>query len=215
MNPISPVVVEVVDTPAVEVADTVVAEEVVAIPAIEVLASPVADSPVVDSPAAIPVVRVVTPAITAAGTPAAPASSARSLLKQLQHQFPAFRNCLPLAIGIDKQLLARVPGLDRKTMRAALGIHTGSLRYLRAMEKATVRYDLDGVAGAEVSDTHRQHAKEVLQQRFKKEADRKKVEREASQAEREAEREAEKAEEANRLRQEKLLQLATKFSRNG
>jgi ProP effector len=150
--------------------------------------SPVEES--VDTPAA------------AAAVPAA--LSARSLLKQLQHQFPAFRNCLPLAIGIDKQLLARMPDLDRKTMRAALGIHTGSLRYLRAMEKATVRYDLDGTAGAEVTDTHRQHAKEVLQQRFKKEAERKKAEREVAQAE-----------EANRLRQEKLLQLASKFSRNG
>ncbi|MDB5754367.1 MAG: activator of osmoprotectant transporter prop [Massilia sp.] len=142
-----------------------------------------------------------TPAIA----PAAPAAmSARTLLKQLQHQFPAFRNCLPLAIGIDKQLLARMPDLDRKTMRAALGIHTGSLRYLRAMEKATVRYDLDGAPGAGVTDTHRLHAKEVLQQRFKKEAERKKAERDAAQAE-----------EANRLRQEKLLQLASKFSRNG
>jgi ProP effector len=142
---------------------------------------------------------------TPAAAPAAPAAmSARTLLKQLQHQFPAFRNCLPLAIGIDKQLLARLPDLDRKTMRAALGIHTGSLRYLRAMEKATVRYDLDGAAGAEVTDTHRLHAKEVLQQRFKKEAERKKAERDAAQAE-----------EANRLRQEKLLQLASKFSRNG
>jgi ProP effector len=142
---------------------------------------------------------------TPATAPSAPAAmSARTLLKQLQHQFPAFRNCLPLAIGIDKQLLARMPDLDRKTMRAALGIHTGSLRYLRAMEKATVRYDLDGTAGAEVTDTHRQHAKEVLQQRFKKEAERKKAEREAAQAE-----------EASRLRQEKLLQLASKFSRNG
>jgi ProP effector len=142
-----------------------------------------------------------TPAIA----PAAPAAmSARTLLKQLQHQFPAFRNCLPLAIGIDKQLLARMPDLDRKTMRAALGIHTGSLRYLRAMEKATVRYDLDGAPGAEVVDTHRLHAKEVLQQRFKKEAERKKAERDAAHAE-----------EANRLRQEKLLQLASKFSRNG
>jgi ProP effector len=89
-------------------------------------------------------------------------------------------------------------------MRAALGIHTGSLRYLRVMEKATVRYDLDGNPGAEVTETHRAHAKEVLQQRFKKEAERKKAEREAAQAE-----------EANRLRQEKLLQLASKFSRNG
>jgi ProP effector len=142
---------------------------------------------------------------TPATAPVAPAAmSARTLLKQLQQQFPAFRNCLPLAIGIDKQLLARMPDLDRKTMRAALGIHTGSLRYLRAMEKATVRYDLDGTAGAEVTDTHRLHAKEVLQQRFKKEAERKKAEREAAQAE-----------EATRLRQEKLLQLASKFSRNG
>ena len=194
MNPISPVVVETVDTHSIEVADTLVAEEVVATPATDVLDTPAGDSRVA----------------AAAGAPVAPALSARSLLKQLQHQFTAFRNCLPLAIGIDKQLLARLPELDRKTMRAALGIHTGSLRYLRAMEKATVRYDLDGAAGAEVADTHRQHAKEVLQQRFKKEADRKKLEREASQAE----REAEQAEEANRLRQEKLLQLASKFSRN-
>ncbi|HZV67753.1 MAG TPA: ProQ/FinO family protein [Telluria sp.] len=137
-------------------------------------------------------------------TAPAPAQSARSLLKQFQHDFPAFRNCLPLAIGIDKQILARLPQLDRKTMRAALGIHTGSLRYLRAMEKATVRYDLDGAPGAEVTDTHRAHAKEVLQQRFKKEAERKKAERDAAQAE-----------DANRLRQEKLQQLASKFSRNG
>ena len=143
-----------------------------------------------------------------APSPAIPAAAsnqtARSLLKQFQQQFPAFRDCLPLAIGIDKQILARLPELDRKTMRTALGIHTGSLRYLRAMEKATVRYDLDGAAGAEVTDTHRAHAKDTLQQRFKKEAERKKAERDAAQAE-----------EANRLRQEKLQQLATKFSRNG
>jgi ProP effector len=139
---------------------------------------------------------------TAAHAAATP-PSARALLKQLQKEFPAFRDFLPLAIGIDKQLLARMPGLDRKTMRAALGIHTGSMRYLRAMEKATIRYDLDGTAGAEVTDTHRAHAKELLQQRFKKEAERKKAERDAAQLE-----------EANRLRQEKLLQLASKFSRN-
>jgi ProP effector len=144
------------------------------------------------------------PADTPAATPApAPAPSARALLKQFQQQFPAFRDCLPLAIGIDKQLLARVPELDRKTMRAALGIHTGSLRYLRAMEKATVRFDLDGVPGEAVTDTHRLHAKDTIAQRFKKEAERKKAERDAAQAE-----------EANRLRQEKLLQLASKFSRN-
>jgi ProP effector len=140
------------------------------------------------------------PVASVAEAPAA--DSPRALLKQLQQQFAAFRNCLPLEIGIDKQLLARMPGLNRKLMRAALGIHTGSMRYLRAMEKATVRYDLDGKAGAEVTDTHRQHAKELLQQRFKKEAERKKAERDAA-----VEAEAE------RKRQEKLQQLATKFSR--
>jgi ProP effector len=150
-----------------------------------------------------------TAAAPAAAAPAAAAPGAgadvqspRALLKLLQEQFPAFRNCLPLAIGIDKQVLAHMPGLNRKLMRAALGIHTGSMRYLRAMEKATVRHDLDGTPGAEVTDTHRQHAKELLQERFKKEAERKKAEREAAVKE-----------EADRKRQEKLEQLASKFSR--
>ncbi|GAB3445551.1 ProQ/FinO family protein [Massilia solisilvae] len=142
------------------------------------------------------------PAPAAAAAPSE-APSARALLKQLQQQFPAFQKCLPLEIGIDKQLLARMPGLNRKAMRAALGIHTGSLRYLKAMEKATVRYDLDGKPGAEVTDTHRAHAREQLQQRFKKEAERKRAEREAAAAE-----------EAARLRQQKLQALASKFSRN-
>lgn len=148
------------------------------------------------------------PATAAAATPAGP--SARALLKQFQQQFKAFRDCLPLSIGIDKQIIAQMPGVERKAMRAALGIHTGSPRYLRAMEKATVRYDLDGTAGAEVTDTHRAHAKETLAQRAKKEADRKKAERDAEKVE----REAAQAAEADKLRQEKLLQLASKFARN-
>jgi len=142
------------------------------------------------------------PQPAAAAPGGAEAQSPRALLKQLQQQFKAFRDCLPLAIGIDKQVLAKMPGLNRKTMRAALGIHTGSMRYLRAMEKATVRYDLDGNPGAEVTDTHRQHAKELLQERFKKEADRKKAERELAAKD-----------EADRKRQEKLEQLASKFAR--
>lgn len=149
-----------------------------------------------------PEAQAPTAAPAAAATPAQ-GLSPRALLKQLQQEFPAFRDCLPLSIGIDKQLLARMPGLDRKVMRAALGIHTGSMRYLRAMEKARQRFDLDGTAGAEVPDAHRLHAKEQLQQRFKKEADRKKAERDAAAEE-----------EANRKRQEKLQALASKFSKN-
>lgn len=166
------------------------------------------DTGVVETSPALNGATPAAPAVVPAD-PAAPAPSARTLLKQFQQQFKAFRDCLPLSIGIDKQIIARMPGIERKAMRAALGIHTGSLRYLRAMEKATVRYDLDGTAGAEVSDTHRSHAKETLQQRFKKEADRKKAERDAEKAG----REAAQALEADKLRQEKLLQLASKFSR--
>ncbi|GGY86665.1 hypothetical protein GCM10007388_19930 [Pseudoduganella plicata] len=140
---------------------------------------------------------------TAHAAPAG-ATSARALLKQLQQQFVPFRDCLPLSIGIDKQILASMPGIDRKLMRAALGIHTGSQRYLRTMEKATVRYNLDGTKGAEVTDVHRKHAKDTLQERFRKEADRKKAERDAAAEE-----------EANRRRQEKLEQLTAKFSRKG
>nr|WP_229417723.1 ProQ/FinO family protein [Pseudoduganella buxea] len=126
------------------------------------------------------------------------------MLKSLQQQFAPFRDCLPLSIGIDKQILAQVPGIDRKLMRAALGIHTGSQRYLRTMEKATVRYNLDGSKGAEVTDVHRKHAKDTLQERFRKEAERKKAERDAAAEE-----------ESNRRRQEKLEQLTAKFSRKG
>ena len=147
---------------------------------------------------------VATPAAATASSATPAGLTARALLKQFQEQFPPFRDCLPLSIGIDKQILARLPDLDRKLMRTALGIHTGSLRYLRVMEKAKVRYDLDGAAGAEVTQTHRDHATQVLQQRFKKEADLKKAEREAAATE-----------EANRLRLEKLNQLTAKFSRKG
>jgi len=201
MNNITPA--ESVDTNA-----TPEAQQAPAAPATEAVPASASEAAAPEANEAQPAGEVAAATATAAAT-AQPAKAAgaglspRALLKQLQQDFPAFRDCLPLSIGIDKQLLARMPGLDRKVMRAALGIHTGSMRYLRAMEKAKVRYDLDGTAGAEVPDTHRAHAKEQLQQRFKKEAERKKAERDAAAAE-----------EANRLRQEKLQALASKFSKN-
>ncbi len=124
--------------------------------------------------------------------------SARTVLKALQEKFAVFRDYMPLAIGIDKQLRARLPDLDRKLLRSALGIHTNSLRYLKAMEKATVRFDLDGNTADEVTEAHRAHASETLRERFKKVAAQRKLQREA--------------EEAARQSAEKLNQLAEKFS---
>jgi ProP effector len=135
-----------------------------------------------------------------------PAQLARALLKRLQTQFPAFRDCLPLAIGIDKQLIAELPDISRKVLRIALGIHTNSLRYLRAMEKATHRFDLTGKQADEVSDVHRTHASEILRERFKKDADQRKAQKAAADAQK-------AAADAARIHAEKLALLSEKFSR--
>jgi ProP effector len=132
--------------------------------------------------------------------PANPGHNARSLLKTLQERFPVFREYSPLAIGIDKQLLARLPDLDRKILRIALGMHANSLRYLKTMEKATQRLDLDSNPGGEVTEVHRSHASEVLRERFRKDAERRKAQREAEVLEQQ--------------RAEKLSQLVEKFGRS-
>ena len=94
---------------------------------------------------------------------------ARALLIELRQRFPAFAQCLPLAIGIDKLLLAEMPEISRKTLRVALNMHTNSSRYLKAMATATVRFDLAGNPAGEVLDEHRARANEMLKERFKKE----------------------------------------------
>jgi ProP effector len=128
-----------------------------------------------------------------------PSQNARTLLKKLQEDFAVFRDCSPLAIGIDKQILARLPDLDRKTLRIALGMHTHSLRYLKTMEKATHRLDLEGNSRDDVTEAHRAHATEVLRERFRKDAERRKAQREAEALELQ--------------RTEKLNQLVEKFGK--
>jgi ProP effector len=76
------------------------------------------------------------------------------------------------------------------------------MRYLKVMEKATERFNLEDVVDGEVSDTHRTHAAETLRERLKKEAE-----------QRRAERAAQQAEEARLQSEEKLNQLAAKFSK--
>jgi ProP effector len=134
------------------------------------------------------------------------APSAKGLLKQLQQEFPVISECRPLAIGIDKQLLEARPSIDRKLLRAALGMHTHSSRYLKAMQAATQRFDLQGAAVGEVSEEQRTLASKELLERFKKQAQEHKAARVAKE-------QAEKQERMERERAEKLNQLAAKFSR--
>ena len=124
---------------------------------------------------------------------------ARALLKTLQETFPVFRDYSALAIGIDKLLLTQQPDLERKVLRLALGMHTNSARYLKTMEKARHRVDLAGNIVAEVPDEHRKHASEVIRERFKKDAERRKALREAEALEKQ--------------RAEKLSQLVEKFGK--
>ena len=123
----------------------------------------------------------------------------RALLKDLQTRFDVFRNFSPLAIGIDKQLFAALPDLSRKTVRLAMRSHTMTTRYLKEMEKGTQRLNLDGSPAGDVTDENRQHASELLKERFKKQAEQRKA--------------AEQAARAESRKQEKLLALTEKFGR--
>lgn len=123
----------------------------------------------------------------------------RALLKDLQARFDVFRNFSPLAIGIDKQVFAALPDLSKKSLRLALRSHTMATRYLKAMEKATHRLNLDGTPAGEVTDENRQHAAELLKERFKKQTE----QRKAAEAEARAEE----------RRQQKLNALTEKFGR--
>lgn len=134
-------------------------------------------------------------------------ATARGLLKELQKEFPVIRDCLPLAIGIDKQLIAQKPEISRKLLRSSLAAHTQSLRYLKELQNASVRFNLDGSNADPVSDEQRALAAKTLRERFKKRAEQRKAQEAAEKAQ-------EAAEKAERERTEKLNQLAAKFSRS-
>ncbi len=153
-------------------------------------------------PVSLPSMNAPTPAPEAQN----PVQSARELLKNLQQRFEVFRTHQPLSIGIDKQIIALEPEINRKVLRIALGLHTRSTPYLKALEKAPSRFDLEGKPAGEIPDEHRARAGEMLKERFRKNAEQRK-------AQREAQRQAEEAEKAERRRAEKLNQLAAKFSR--
>lgn len=106
---------------------------------------------------------------------------ARALLKQLQDRFPVFAQAQPLAIGIDRQLIAAIPGIPRKAMRIALSVHTGSSRYLKAVSRSDVRFNLDGTPATALQDTHRRHAAETLAERMKQSKERQRAAQKAKE----------------------------------
>lgn len=123
----------------------------------------------------------------------------RAILKRLQAESPAFRDSKPLALKIDASILARFPDFDRKNLRIALRMHTASTKYLKAVERGSERFDLDGKPAGEVTAEQRQHAAGTLKDRFATVARQQREQREADEAE--------------RRRADKLRQLVSKFGR--
>lgn len=79
------------------------------------------------------------------------------VLEQLFELYPHLFGAefLPLKLGIFQELLARHPELfQRDSLKAALGAHTRSTRYLQSVAAGTQRHDLQGAAVGDVAPEH-------------------------------------------------------------
>ena len=88
-----------------------------------------------------------------AGRPPSVHSVLEKLFQLYPHLFgPVF---LPLKLGIFQELLARHPDdFKRETLKAALGVHTRSARYLQSVAAGNKRHDLQGAAVGDVAPEH-------------------------------------------------------------
>ena len=57
----------------------------------------------------------------------------------------------PLKIGIHRDLIAAIPEVSPKRLRAALGWYAGSWAYLKNMTAGAARIDLNGQSAGEVT----------------------------------------------------------------
>lgn len=137
-------------------------------------------------------------------SPAKP-SSRNALLETLCTNFAVFRECRPLALGIHKAVIGRMPEMDTAQLRLAMRMHTASTRYLKALLATGERFDLDGKPAGEVTAEQREVAGTTLRERFKKQGERRKAAEQAKKA-------AQQEQEAQQKRQEKLAQLAARFN---
>lgn len=75
------------------------------------------------------------------------------LFELYPHLFGA--NFLPLKLGVFQELLLLHPGdFEREALKAALGVHTRSTRYLQSVAAGNQRHDLQGTAVEPVAPEH-------------------------------------------------------------
>jgi ProP effector len=84
-------------------------------------------------------------------------ASVQSVLEKLFELYPHLFGAefLPLKLGVFQELLARHPdAFKRETLKAALGVHTRSTRYLQSVAASRKRHDLDGKPVDDVAPEH-------------------------------------------------------------
>ena len=120
------------------------------------MANPIPDEPSTQPP---PVREPQTLGPPASG-PSAKPDSPRSVQPTLEKLFELYPHLfgsefLPLKRGIFQELLAKHPqNFERATLKAALGVHTRSTRYLKSVAAGKQRYDLQGLAVEPVAAEH-------------------------------------------------------------
>lgn len=83
--------------------------------------------------------------------------SVQPVLEKLFELYPHLFGAefLPLKLGIFQELLASHPEhFERDSLKAALGMHTRSTRYLQSVAAGKKRHDLQGVAVEDVAPEH-------------------------------------------------------------
>ncbi|MEB4590906.1 ProQ/FINO family protein [Candidatus Thiothrix sp. Deng01] len=94
---------------------------------------------------------------------------ARELNDRL-NAFSVWRDYLPLAIGVDKDVFRLVneecfPGASKKVVQKTLAMHAKHGRYLQAVTQGGARYRLDGTEEGEITSYQQQLAAETIAKR--------------------------------------------------
>jgi sRNA-binding protein len=85
----------------------------------------------------------------------------RPVLDRLAHFHPQLFGArfVPLKLGVFEDLMAAHPdAFTRQELKAALGVHARSTRYLEAVASGTNRHDLNGLPVGDVAPEHVHHA---------------------------------------------------------
>ena len=101
------------------------------------------------------------PAPTEEAKPKRERRDVRPVLERLFQLHPQLFGArfLPLKLGIFEDLMTRHPdAFSKDDLKAALGVHARSTRYLEAVASGAQRHDLDGQPAGEVAPEHVHHA---------------------------------------------------------